>query len=162
MVEAKQYVGRMIETMNEGFHTAVETGRRTNETMFRTVNECCKAPAGFEEFNGFGVKMMNEMTPVMQKNMDAALETAATSYKAGVDFVKTAFDVTRDLSPEAMQDKTRQMWDASFNLMRTGMDLFGKTGVMAMDGFTHMYRGMACGFEKAQRGAPVSMPKAGK
>ena len=160
--EAKQYMGKMFDTMSEGFHTAVETSRRTNETMFRTMNEVCKTPAGLEEVNGFAVRMMSEMTPVVQKGMDSAFETAETTYRAGVDFVKTAFDVTRDMNPENMQDKTRQMWDASFGLMRTGMDVFGKAGTMAMDNFASMCRGMTCGFEKAVKAAPMSTPKAAK
>ncbi len=160
--DAKQYVGKMFDTMTDGFHTAVETGRRTNETMFKTMGEFCRVPAGFEEMGGhFAFRAMNEITPVMQKSVDTAFEAAETGMKAGVDFVRTAMDMARDVNPDNMQDKTRQMWDASFHMMRTGMDLFGKAGTLAMDNFTQVCRGMACGFEKSCK--PMAAPaKAGK
>jgi hypothetical protein len=161
--DTKQYVGKMFDTMTEGLHTAVETGRRTNETMFKTMNEFCRVPAGFEDMGGhFAVRAMNEIAPVMQKNMDTAFEATETGVRAGVDFMRTAMDMTRDMNPENVQDKTRQMWDASFNMMRTGMDLFGKAGTMAMDNFTQMCRGMAGGFEKSCKPTQTPAPKAGK
>jgi hypothetical protein len=66
--------------------------------------------------------------------------------------MKTAFNATKDINKDNVQDKTRLMWDASFDALRTGAEASGKCQIAAWESMADMWH-TACATEKAQKPA---------
>jgi hypothetical protein len=145
VAEGKETVGQMFDQMNETFRTVVDSGRKTQETFFRTMTDTCKNPLGWDQLMSRGEKMARDFMPFLGKNVEALAETFDAGFRANMDVFRAAADAT--MKSEDNMDfyrRSRQFWDAAFGAFRTGFEALNKASVRAMDNWAGFCRSSCC------------------
>jgi hypothetical protein len=150
VADTKDQMSKWWETMNETFRMTMDNGRRVSESMARLMGEAWRTPWNPDDCASHTDRVARQWTPLMQKNFETAMESMDVGYRAGVGLMKTAFNATKDINKDNVQDKTRLMWDASFDALRTGAEASGKCQIAAWESMADVWH-TACATEKAQK-----------
>lgn len=138
VTEMKDYTGKWFEVMADGFKTMMETSRATQESMFKAAGGW--VPENMEQFpvedmRQRGEKMVKTWQPMMKRNLDTTMALVDSNYKSGIDLAKASFDAMHDLNRENVEDRTRRVWDASFNAIRTNFNAISNASKTASETF---------------------------
>ncbi len=155
VAETKDNVMQMFDNVNETFRVAMDAGRRSQETFVRSMNDMWKNPTGFDTFFNFnrGDKMVRDFMPFVGKNMEMMAETMDASFRANMDAFRTATNVTMKNDDADMYRRSRQIFDAAFDAMRTNFETFGKAGARTMENWSTFCKSTCCE-ESNVRSAP--------
>lgn len=126
----------MFDTMFEGFRTAMDTGKQTQDAMFSAVTKMCGTPQGFEEMNARNEQFSQQWVPFVRKTIDSAAEVFGASFQAGNDFLKTTTEAAKTYKADAGPEQPRKMFDAGFGVFRANADAFGKAQAAAIENWT--------------------------
>lgn len=133
VTEARETMSKVVETFNDGVRTAVDATQRTQESWMKVAQEALKQPADFDRFFTRGERIMKEWAPFVGRTMETFAQTYNTNFRAGMDAFKTCCDATVNTDDTDLYKKTRQVWDATFDAMRTSFDAFGKAGTKTFE-----------------------------
>jgi len=101
-----------------------------------------------------GERVLREWGPFMEKNVDSAAKMFDANFHAGMDMFKTACQVTAKADDSEPYRKTRQMWDAAFDLMRANIDVLTRMTNRSFENY-----GAFCECFRLSRAEPA--PKSG-
>jgi len=133
VTEAKETMGKVFETVNDGMRAAVDATQRTQESWMKVAQDTWKRPADFDRVIARGERVMKEWAPFVGRTMETLAQTCNTNFRAGMDAFKTCCDATTRSDDADLYKKTRQVWDATFDAMRTGFDAFGKASTKTIE-----------------------------
>ena len=133
VAETKESMTKVFDCMSEGVRTAFDAGRRTQEAWFKAVGELWKRPGDADGFTARGERIFREFVPFVGKNMEMAAQCCDAGIRTGVDVFKVACDAASKPGETDAYDSTRQVWDATFQAVRTNFDAFGKAGARTME-----------------------------
>lgn len=157
VAETKDNVMQMFDNMNETFRVAMDAGRRSQESFVRSMGDMWKNPAGFDTFYARGEKFAREFMPFIGRNMETMAESFDTSFRANLDAFRTAANVSMKTEDTDLYRRTRQVFDAAFDAMRTNFEAFGKAGARTMENWSTFCKSSCCEEAGARPG-----PKQGK
>ena len=126
VTETKETMSKLFDCWNEGLRTSLETGRRTQETWFKTMNDAANHPAGFETFFAPGEKVAREVSPFVGKSMETFAQTCDTAFRTNMDMFKAATEFAGNPDEFDVQKRSRRLFDVAFDAFRTNMDSFSK------------------------------------
>jgi hypothetical protein len=124
---------KVFDCMSEGVRTAFDAGRRTQEAWFKAVGEMWKRPGDADGFSARGERIFREFAPFIGKNMEMAAQCCDAGIRTGVGVFNAACDAASKPGDTDAYDSTRQVWDATFQAVRTNFDTFGKAGARTME-----------------------------
>ena|SRR3990172_2513475 len=133
VAETKENMTKVFDCMSEGVRTAFDAGRRTQDAWFKAMGDIWKRPGDAERFSGRGERIFREFVPFVGKNMEMAAQCCDTGLRTGIDVFKAACDAAAKPGETDAYDTARQVWDATFDAVRTNFDTFGKAGVRTME-----------------------------
>jgi len=155
VAETKETMGKVFDSWTEGFRAAMDASRRTQETWFKAFSETTKNPFGFEGFFASSEKMAKEFAPFVGRSLDTFANTCDSSVRAGLDVFRAATEVTMRPEDGDFYKKSRRVWDAAFDAVRTNVDAVGKAASRGMENCTAFYQNI-CGDEFACKATPKS------
>lgn len=123
----------------------------------KITQETMKRPADFDRFFSRGERAMKEWAPFVGRTMDTLAQTCNTNFRAGMDAFKTCCEAATRADDADLYKKTRQVWDATFDAMRTSFDAMSKAGTKTYETCTAY-----CETAFADDFAPKGAPKSGK
>ena len=144
VVETKERMTEMFDVWSDGFRTAMDTGRRTQENFFKVMGDFWKTQPEFEGVYNRGERVAKEFVPFVSRNVQTASECAETTLRTGMDMFKVAFDTAAKTDDQDVYRKTRGMWDATFGAARTNFEAFGKAGTRMVENFSDFMRNTCC------------------
>ncbi len=133
VAETKESMTKVFDCVGESVRTAFDAGRRTQEAWFKTMGEMWKNSGDSEVFPVRGERIFREFVPFWGKNMELAAQCCDAGIRTGVDVFKVACDAAVKPGEADAYDATRQVWDATFQAVRTNFDTFGKAGARTME-----------------------------
>lgn len=133
VAETKESMTKVFDCMSEGVRTAFDAGRRTQDAWFKAVGEVWKRSGDADHISSRGERLFREFGPFVGKNMEMAAQCCDAGIRAGVDVFKVASDAAGMPGDTDPYDTTRQVWDATFQAVRTSFDTFGKVGARTME-----------------------------
>ena len=133
VAETKESMAKVFDCMSEGVRTAFDAGRRTQEAWFKAVGEMWKRPGDADGFSARGERVFREWVPFFGKSIEMATQCCDTGMRTGLDVFKTACDAAGKPGDTDPYETTRQVWDATFQAVRTNFDTFGKAGARTME-----------------------------
>ncbi len=133
VTEAKETMNKVFETVNDGWRAAVDATQRTQESWMKVTQDSWKRPADLDRMFGRGERVMKEWAPFVGRTMDTFAQTCNTNFRAGMDAFKTCCDATTRTDETDLYKRTRQMWDATFDAIRTSFDAFNKASTRNLE-----------------------------
>jgi hypothetical protein len=133
VAETKETMTKVFDCVTESVRTAFDAGRKTQDAWFKAIGEAWKHPGDAGNFYANGERVMREWVPFVGKNLEVATHCCDAGMRTGLDVFKAACDATAQPGEADPYNATRQMWDATFEAVRTNFDTFGKAGVRTME-----------------------------
>lgn len=140
VAETKEKMTEMFDVWTDGFRTAFDAGRRTQDTFMRTVGEFWKTQPEIEGTYQRGERFAKEFAPFMTRNVQTISECAETTFRTGMDVFKVACDTATKGDDADVYRRTRSMWDATFGAARVNFEAFGKAGTRMVENFSDFMR----------------------
>lgn len=144
VAETKDNVTQMFENMTESFRVVMDAGRRSQETMVRSMNEFWRAPAGFDTFFTRTERAAKEFVPFVGKSVEVFTESFDNTVRTNMDMFKTAAEASMKSDDTDVYRRTRQMWDAAFGAFRANVEMFGKASTRAMENWSNFCKAACC------------------
>jgi len=142
--ETREKVSEMFDTVSDGFRSTMESGRRSQESFFRAMGDTCRHTVDFDGVAGRGERMTRDFMPFVAKNFTIIGECFDAGFRGGLDVFKAACDVTFRTDDADMYRRSRQVWDAAFNAVRSNFDALGKAGTRTMENWSEFCRTTCC------------------
>lgn len=133
VAETKESVTKVFDCVSESLRTAFDAGRKTQDAWFKAVGEIWKRPGDADGFSAHGERIFREFAPFVGKNLELAVQCCDAGIRTGVDVFQAACDAAGKPGDTDAYDSTRQVWDATFQAVRTNIDTFGKAGVRTLE-----------------------------
>ena len=133
VTETKENVNKAFDTFNDGLRTAVDASQRTQETWFNIMRDAWRQPGEVDRVLRRGERMMNEWMPFVGGTMNTMMKAYDTNMRAGMDIFKTVFDTMSRGEAADVGKTTRQVWDATFEAMRTNFDMMNRVSARTME-----------------------------
>ena len=126
----------MFDTTFEGFRTAMDAGKKTQEAMLSAATKMYGTPQGFEEMNTRNERFSQQWVPFVRKTIDSAVEAFDASFRAGNDFFKTTTEAAKTFKADGGPEQSRTFFDAGFGVLRANADAIGKAQAAAIENWT--------------------------
>jgi len=127
VAETKETMTKMFDCWSEGLRATFDAGRRTQETLAKTMTDASKnSPSGFDNFFATGQNVVREFAPFVGKNMETAAQTCDTVFRANMGAFRTATEAASHPEEGDLYKRTRRALDATFDAFRTNVDAFNK------------------------------------
>lgn len=136
VTETKETMNKAFDTMNSGFRSAVDCGQRTQETWMNFMRDSWRNPAEIERVTHRGERMMKQFFPFMSETMESFTRACDVNMRAGLGVFKTMCEAATPTEDADLGRKTRQVWDATFEAMRTNFDTMSKVGAKALENYS--------------------------
>ena len=133
VAETRETMTKVFDCVTESVRTAFDAGRKTQDAWFKAMGDVWKRPGDVGDVYGHGERVMREWAPFVGKNLETAAHCCDAGMRTGLDVFKAACDATAKPGDTDPYDTTRQVWDATFEAVRTNFDTFGKAGVRTME-----------------------------
>jgi len=133
VAETKESMTKVFDCMSESVRMAFDAGRKTQDAWFKAMGEMWKYPGDADHLNIRGERIFREFAPFVSKNMEMAAQCCDAGIRTGADVLKVACDVAGKPGDSDAYNSTRQVWDATFQAVRTNFDTFGKAGARTME-----------------------------
>lgn len=161
VTEAKETMNKAFETFNDGFKTAVDCTQRTQDSWFKFMRDAWKNPMEFDRASQRGERMMKQFMPFVGETVETFTKACDANVRAGMGVFKTFCDTATHTDEADFGKKTRQMWDATFEAIRTNFDVMSKVGAKTMENYSAFCETAFC--DDAQcKGAQTSRTTTGK
>jgi hypothetical protein len=136
VAETKESMTKVFDCMSESVRMAFDAGRKTQDAWFKAMGEM-KSPGDTGHLNIRGERIFREFAPFISKNMEMAAQCCDAGIRSGADVFKVACDAAAGKPGDIdAYNSTRQVWDATFQAVRTNFDTFGKVGARTMENCT--------------------------
>lgn len=132
VAETKESMTKVFDCMSESVRMAFDAGRKTQHAWFKAMGEM-KCPGDADHLNIRGERIFREFAPFVSKNMEMAAQCCDAGIRSGADVFKVACDAAGKPGDSDAYNSTRQVWDATFQAVRTNFDTFGKVGARTME-----------------------------
>lgn len=136
VTETKETMNKAFDTVSNGFRTAVDCGQRTQETWMNFMRDSWRNPAEFERVAFRGERMMKQFIPFVGETMESFTRAFDVNMRAGMGVVKAICETTTPADEADLGRKTRQIWDATFEAMRTNFDTMSKVGAKTLENYS--------------------------
>lgn len=125
--EMKDSTARVFDRMSDGFRTAFEVGRKSQDAWFKTMSDA------WGRMPGDNQRMVGEWAPFVGKQMETAAQAYDASLRSGLDVFRAAVDIAVRPGDGDPYEATRNFWDTAFGAARTNFDVLGQAGARAME-----------------------------
>ena len=136
VAETRETMTKWFDSVNDGFRSAFDAGRRMQETFFKTVTDTARTTPAFETVFSAGDKVAREFGPFFGKNVETAAQTFDVGFRSNMDMFRAACDATMKPEEGDVYKRTRKLWDTAFDAFRANMDQLGKTGTRTIENCT--------------------------
>lgn len=148
----KEHMGQTLDAMGDGFRAGLDATVKAQETWFDTMNEMFKNPANFGGFVPNTGQFANEWMPLMAENTRVMTDCFSANVREGLGVAKTVCQtgamtgsMTGSMTDNADSYQTaRQVFDATFDALRTNFDAFGKASKSTMDNCSNFFKSSCC------------------
>jgi hypothetical protein len=154
VTETKETMNKAFETMNDGMKTAVDCTQRTQETFFRFMRDSWRNPGEFDKATQRGERMMKQFLPFMGETIETFTKACDANVRAGMGVFKTICDTATHTDEADFGKKTRQVWDATFEAVRTNFDVMSKMSTKAMENYSAFCESAFCDDAQCSRTQP--------
>lgn len=164
VTETKESMTQMYDTVADTTRATMEAGRRVQESWFDAVGGTGREPGAFEDVYAQSEKFTREWFPFVGKNMHTFAESVNTCFQATMDATRAASDVTMRSGDSDWYQKSRDLWDASFNAFRVSVNAVNKATKRTMENWASLCQAAGThGSEPEGRNRPDSgkMPPKG-
>ena len=158
VADTKERMTEMFDVWNDGFRTAMDAGRKTQESFFRVMGDFWKTQPEFEGVYARGERAARELVPFVNRNVQTVSECAETTLRTGMDVFKVACDTATKADDVDVYRRTRNVWDATFGAARTNFDAVNKAGTRIAENFSEFVRN-TCSTECAPKAAAKTATK---
>ena len=136
VTETKETMNKAFDTMNSGFRTAVDCGQRTQETWTNFMRDTWKNPGEFERVAHRSDRMMKQFFPFVTETMEMFTRAYDANVKAGKGVFKAICETAAPSDEANLGRKTRQIWDATFEAMRSNFDVMTKVSAKTLENYS--------------------------
>jgi len=144
VADTKDQMTKMFNCMNDAFKTAMDAGRRTQESWFKAYGDVASAPANFETFRATSEQMSKEWFPFVERNVEAFTQSCDTGFHTGMDAFKTAFNAALHANEGDFQKNSQEVFDAALNAYKKNVDTMAKAGLSTVDNCTKFVQATCC------------------
>lgn len=148
VTEPRETMTKVFDSMNDAFKSAMDAGRRSQETWFRAFGDTARTPGNFEAFRAPGDQVNKEWIPFVERNVETFTQTCDSGFRTGMDAFKTAFNATLNADEGDFTKNSREAFDASVKAFQTNVDTLSKAGIRTVESCTN--------FVQATLGEPAS------
>lgn len=156
VADTKEQMTKMFNCMNDAFKTAMDAGRRTQESWFKAFGDVAGAPANFETFRTASEQMSKEWFPFVERNVETFTQTCDTGFHTGMDAFKTAFNASINTHEGDFQKNAREVFDATLNAYKKNVDTMAKAGLSTVENCTRFMQATCCDNGSAKQTAKVN------
>lgn len=136
VTETKETMNKAFETINDGVKTAVDCTQRTQETWMKFMRDAWRNPGEFDRVTQRGERMMKQIVPFFGETIDTFTKACDANVRAGMGVFKTFCDTATHADEADFGRKTRQVWDATFEALRTNFDVMSKMSTKTMENYS--------------------------
>lgn len=136
VTDMKDNMGKVFDSVNDGFRAAMDAGRRTQESWFNAMKESWKRPEDMDRCFSQGERFAREWVPFVGKTVETTTQACDAGFRSGMDVMKAACEAATKTDESDFYKRSRPVWDAAFDAMRTQFDAMNKAAVRTMDHYT--------------------------
>lgn len=144
VADTKEQMTKMFNCFNDAFKSAMDTGRRTQESWFKAFGDVASAPANLDTFRATGEQMSREWFPFVERNVETFTETCDTGFHTGMDAFKTAFNATLKTNEGDFYKTSQEAFDAALNAYKTNVDTMAKASLRTVENCTKFMQATCC------------------
>jgi len=138
------------------FGDALKSGVKIQEEVAKFWTDALDEGGPAYEWQRRSRVAVGEAIPAAQKNAEQWLKLVESNYQKSLELLKKAFSADGNGSPKDAQAKTRELWEASLELVRDNVQAVAQTNVKMMELWAEMLKKNADGAMAAAAGAPKS------
>ena len=136
VTETKETMNKAFDTMNSGFRTAVDCGQRTQETWTNFMRDAWRNPGEFDRVTQRGERMMKQFFPFVGETMESFTRVCDANMRSGMGVFKAICETATPSDEADLGRKTRHIWDATFEAMRTNFDAMTKVSAKTLENYS--------------------------
>lgn len=135
VAETTQTMQAMRESFIDGVRVMMDAGRQTQQVWFKLLSDSCKMPLGFDahEPHTHAQRALNEVGPLVSRNMETLAQTFDTGMRAGMSVFDTMNEAVSRPEEADFQKKSCKVWDAAFVAFRKNVEAAGNAGARTFD-----------------------------
>ena len=136
VTETKETMNKAFDTVSNSFRTAVDCGQRTQETWMNFMRDSWRNPAEFERVATRSERVIKQFIPFVGETMESFTRAFDVNVRAGLGVFKAICETATPVEEADLGRKTRQVWDASFEALRTNFDTMTKLGAKTLENYS--------------------------
>jgi hypothetical protein len=145
-----QFTG-LFDQAVESFGESMKVGVKFQEDLAKWWADALEQTGPMQNWHKRTRAMVSEVVPAAQKNAEEWMRIMEDNYRRSIDLMRRAFEPTQSTNPAEMQARTRELWEASLEVIRNNAQAMAQANVRMMELWSDILRRNMDGVRAAGR-----------